>query len=50
MKNTVMHVIKNELKQNGLIIDEPQLPGSGHLQSKKSSENIIEKLNNLIVN
>ena len=31
MKNTVMQVIKNELKQNGLITDESELERSGHL-------------------
>ena len=29
MKNTVMHVIKHELKQNGLITNAPDLPNSG---------------------
>lgn len=48
MKNTVMQVIKHELKQNGLISDD--LPNSGKLLSQKSSENIIDQLNNLIVN
>ena len=33
MKNTVMHVINNELKQNGLIMDASELPRSGQLKS-----------------